>query len=102
MRLKVATQRTARFMSPREHTMHIGIQNGGILIMWFVYGFVFAFTIPLLLFGVYKPNDLYFEHYLKYRLHFELTIPLRTISGKKGLEHEKKIKYIKETKDFND
>jgi len=69
---------------------------------WFVYGFVFAFTIPLMLFGVYKPNDLYFEHYLKYRLHFELTIPLRTISGKKGLEHEKKIKYIKETKDFND
>lgn len=69
---------------------------------WFVYGFVFAFTIPLLLFGVYKPNDLYFEHYLKYRLHFELTVPLRTITGKKGLEHEKKIKYIKETKNFND
>ena len=57
---------------------------------------------PSAFFGVYKPNDLYFEHYLKYRLHFELTIPLRTISGKKGLEHEKKIKYIKETKDFND
>lgn len=49
-------------------------------------------------FGVYKPNDLYFEHYLKYRLHFELTVPLRTITGKKGSEHEKKIKYIKETK----
>ena len=65
---------------------------------WFVYGFVFAFTIPLMLFGVYKPNDLYFEHYLKYRLHFELTVPLRTITGKKGPEHEKKIKYIKETK----
>ncbi len=31
VRLKVATQRTARFMSPREHTMHIGYQNGGIL-----------------------------------------------------------------------
>ena len=58
---------------------------------WFVYGFVFAFTIPLMLFGVYKPNDLYFEHYLKYRLHFELTVPLRTITGKKGPEHEKKI-----------
>ena len=29
VRLKVATQRTARFMSPREHTMHIGYQNGG-------------------------------------------------------------------------
>ena len=39
-----------------------------------------------------------FEHYLKYRLHFELTVPLRTITGKKGPEHEKKIKYIKETK----
>ena len=39
-----------------------------------------------------------FEHYLKYRLHFELTVPLRTITGKKGSEHEKKIKYIKETK----
>ena len=69
---------------------------------WFVYGFVFAFTIPLMLFGVYKPNDLYFEHYLKYRLHFELTVPLRTITGKKGSEHEKKFKYIKETKNFND
>ncbi|MFR7001161.1 PrgI family protein, partial [Streptococcus pneumoniae] len=56
----------------------------------------------LMLFGVYKPNDLYFEHYLKYRLHFELTVPLRTITGKKGPEHEKKIKYIKETKNFND
>lgn len=65
---------------------------------WFVYGFVFAFTIPLLLFGVYKPNDLNFEHYLKYRLHFELTIPLRTISGKKGLEHEKKIKQAYKSK----
>ena len=56
---------------------------------WFVYGFVFCFYHPLMLFGVYKPNDLYFEHYLKYRLHFELTVPLRTITGKKGPEHEK-------------
>nr|AAG38041.1 Orf25 [Streptococcus pneumoniae] len=67
-----------------------------------VYGFVFAFTNPLMLFGVYNPMIYDFEHYLKYRLHFELTIPLRTISGKKGLEHEKKIKYIKETTNFND
>lgn len=55
-----------------------------------------------MLFGVYKPNDLYFEHYLKYRLHFELTVPLRTITGKKGPEYDKKIKYIKETENFND
>ena len=65
---------------------------------WFVYGFVFAFTIPLMLFGVYKPNDLYFEHYLKYRLHFELTVPLRTITGKKGPEHEKKSNTLKKQK----
>ncbi|HEO6695211.1 TPA: PrgI family protein [Streptococcus agalactiae] len=49
---------------------------------WFVYGFVFCFTIPLMLFGVYRPNDLPFETYLSYRLHFELTKPLRTLTGK--------------------
>ncbi|HHA9126011.1 TPA: PrgI family protein, partial [Streptococcus pneumoniae] len=37
-----------------------------------------------------------------YRLHFELTVPLRTITGKKGPEYDKKIKYIKETENFND
>lgn len=25
---------------------------------WFVYGLIFTFTIPLMLFGVYRPNDL--------------------------------------------
>ncbi|HHA8293642.1 TPA: PrgI family protein, partial [Streptococcus pneumoniae] len=30
------------------------------------------------------------------------TVPLRTITGKKGPEYDKKIKYIKETENFND
>src|SRR3712207_7280020 len=34
---------------------------------WFVYGLIFTFTIPLMLFGVYRPNNLPFEIYLKYR-----------------------------------
>ena len=65
---------------------------------WFVYGFVFAFTIPLMLFGVYKPNDLYFEHYLKYRLHFELTVPIRTITGRKDLNMKRKSNTLKKQK----
>ena len=68
---------------------------------WFVYGFVFSFTIHLMLFGVYKPNDLYFETYLKYRLHYELTLPLRTLTGQKGIPYEKKIKHIKENQTFD-
>ncbi|NRG69892.1 recombinase family protein [Streptococcus suis] len=56
---------------------------------WFVYGFVFSFTIPLMLFGVYRPNDLPFETYLKYRFHYELTVPDRTFTGRKGDQREK-------------
>ena len=65
---------------------------------WFVYGFVFSFTIPLMLFGVYRPNDLPFETYLKYRFHYELTVTDRTITGRKGDQREK-IKTLNETKD---
>jgi len=64
---------------------------------WFVYGFGFAFTIPLMLFGVYRPNDLPFETYLKYRFHYEMTIPDRTLTGQKGVSREKQ-KPVNETK----
>lgn len=63
---------------------------------WFVYGFVFSVTLPLMLFGLYRPNELNFETYLKYRLHFELTIPERTPTGQKGKLCEV-FKSIKET-----
>lgn len=43
--------------------------------------FVFSFTIPLMLFGVYRPNNLPFEIYLKYRFHYEMTLPERTHTG---------------------
>ncbi|MGV3000506.1 PrgI family protein [Streptococcus sp. 11273D007BW] len=66
---------------------------------WFVYGFVFSFTIPLMLFGVYRPNDLPFETYLKYRFHYELTVPDRTFTRRKGDQREK-IKTLNETKDI--
>ncbi|MGO4984961.1 hypothetical protein, partial [Collinsella sp. Sow4_E3] len=59
---------------------------------------VFSFTIPLMLFGVYRPNDLPFETYLKYRFHYELTVPDRTFTGRKGDQREK-IKTLNETKD---
>ncbi|HFI2475981.1 TPA: PrgI family protein, partial [Streptococcus suis] len=55
--------------------------------------------IPLMLFGVYRPNDLPFETYLKYRFHYELTVPDRTITGRKGDQREK-IKTLNETKDI--
>jgi len=87
--------RVFKDISKYQHRAWLGFTTRQII-------FVLPAFIPLMLFGVYKPNDLYFEHYLKYRLHFELTVPLRTITGKKGHEHEKKIKYIKETKSFND
>ena len=67
---------------------------------WFVYGFVFSFTIPLMLFGVYRPNNLPFETYLKYRFHYEMTLPERTYTGMKG-QHRDKTKPITETKDFS-
>lgn len=66
---------------------------------WFVYGIVCTFTIPLMLFGVYRPNDLPFEIYLKYRFRYELTIPDRTLTGMKGLSHET-TKIINERKDI--
>ena len=66
---------------------------------WFVYGFVFTFTIPLMLFGVYRPNDLPFETYLKYRFHYEMTVPDRTLIEQKGIHHEK-LKTLHETKDL--
>ena len=66
---------------------------------WFVYGFVFAFTIPLMLFGVYKPNDLYFEHYLKYRLHFELNgSPTHNYRERKNLNMKRKSNTLKKQK----
>ena len=77
-------------ISSRRHN-HFGIG--------FVYGFVFNFTIPLMLFGVYRPNDLPFETYLKYRFHYELTVPDRTFTGRKGDQREK-IKTLNETKDL--
>ena len=66
---------------------------------WFVYRFVCGFTIPLMLFGVYRPNDLPFETYLKYRFHYELTVPDRTLTGRKRSNHEK-FKSLDETKDL--
>ena len=71
--------------------------NGGSVS--FVYGFVFTFTIPLMLFGVYRPNDLPFETYLKYRFHYEMTVPDRTLIEQKGIHHEK-LKTLHETKDL--
>lgn len=65
---------------------------------WFVYGFVFSFTLPLILFGVYRPNDLPFEIYLKYRFHFEMTIPERSLIGEKGV-HREKTKAINESQE---
>ena len=49
--------------------------------------------------GVYRPNDLPFETYLKYRFHYELTVPDRTFTGRKGDQREK-IKTLNETKDL--
>ncbi|HFR3698458.1 TPA: PrgI family protein [Streptococcus suis] len=66
---------------------------------WFVYGLIFTFTIPLTLFGVYRPNDLPFETYLNYRWHYEMTIPDRTLTGQKGIQREKN-KSLNETKDL--
>ncbi|MER0123706.1 PrgI family protein [Streptococcus sp. ZJ93] len=66
---------------------------------WFVYGFVFTVTIPLLLFGVYRPNDLPFEIYLKYRVHYEMTYRERTLTGQKGVYRDK-TKTLHETKDL--
>lgn len=48
---------------------------------WFVYTILFGFTIPLLMLGVYKPNHLFFETYIKYRINWEMRIPVRTING---------------------
>lgn len=66
---------------------------------WFVYGFVFSVTIPLMLFGVYRPNDLPFEVYLKYRFHYEMTIPERTLTGQKGLDRDQ-TKTLNENKEI--
>lgn len=66
---------------------------------WFVYGLIFTFTIPLMFFGVYRPNDLPFETYLNYRWHYEMTIPDRTLTGQKGIQREKN-KPLNETKDL--
>ena len=66
---------------------------------WFVYGLIFTFTIPLMFFGVYRPNDLPFETYLNYRWHYEMTIPDRTLTGQKGIRCEKN-KSLNETKDL--
>ena len=88
-------------ISSRRHN-HFGIGFEPIYWQfgdWFIYGFVFSFTIPLMLFGVYRPNDLPFETYLKYRFHFELTVPERTFTGRKGDQREK-IKTLNETKDI--
>ena len=92
--------RVFKDISKYQHRAWLGFTTRQIIFV--LPAFIVTITIPLMLFGVYKPNDLYSEHYLKHRLHFELTVPLRTITGKKGPEHEKKIKYIKETKNFND
>lgn len=62
---------------------------------WFVYGFTGSFTLPLLLFGVYRPNNLAFEYYLHYRLRFALTVPVRTLTGKENT-HAKTTKPINE------
>ncbi|HEK9986297.1 TPA: PrgI family protein [Streptococcus equi subsp. zooepidemicus] len=58
-----------------------------------------AIAIPLMLFGVYRPNDLPFETYLNYRWHYEMTIPDRTLTGQKGIQREKN-KSLNETKDL--
>ncbi len=51
-----------------------------------------------MLFGVYKPNDLYFEHYLKYRLHFELTVPYAQLQERKDLNMKRKSNTLKKQK----
>lgn len=65
---------------------------------WFVYTVIFSFTAPMLLLGVYKPKNLYFETYIKYRLNWEMRVPVRQIST--GGTHEtaisKKAKGFKE------
>lgn len=64
---------------------------------WFVYGFTLTVTLPLLLFGVYRPNDLAFEHYLTYRLRFALTVPIRTLHQKEKRTHVTSKKTLDET-----
>ena len=48
---------------------------------------------------LYQHNDLPFETYLKYRFHYELTVPDRTLTGQKGNNHEK-LKSLNETQDL--
>lgn len=63
---------------------------------WFIYTLIFTFTTPLLLLGLYKPQHFFFETYLKYRLNWELRVPIRSLNGgsdeksisEKGKQHK--------------
>lgn len=35
----------------------------------------------MLLLGIYKPQHLFFETYIKYRLNWEMRVPVRTLNG---------------------
>lgn len=47
---------------------------------WFVYTVIFSFTAPMLLLGIYKPQHLFFETYIKYRMNWEMRTQVRKIS----------------------
>ncbi|HEM3613625.1 TPA: PrgI family protein [Streptococcus suis] len=62
---------------------------------WFIYTIVFGFTTPMLLLGIYKPQHLFFETYIKYRLNWEMRVPVRTLNGgtyEKPITKKDKIK----------
>lgn len=64
---------------------------------WFTYSIIFGFTCPMMMLGTYRPQNLSFETYLKYRLNWEMRIPVRRTNT--GGHHEivsKKTKTIKE------
>lgn len=48
---------------------------------WFIYTILFGFTVPMLMLGVYKPQHLFFETYIKYRLNWEMRVPVRSLNG---------------------
>lgn len=64
---------------------------------WFTYGFLGMFTFPLVLLGVYRPNNLNYETYLRYRLRWELTIPVRKMMRK---ERESRAIYKERQKEY--
>lgn len=59
---------------------------------WFSYAFLVLFAMPPLMMGLFRPYGLDFEVYLRYRLHYELTQPIRLFLYQKEEEDARRIK----------